>query len=180
MMKSAEAHDDTRYRTERQINSIPLVYPYGGTYKLLIGFASPVPNKDKIGLLFGVNFQYQYAQFTNISQLSQYYFIKRVTRELQNNLGRDEQPLRGQMNTEGRGDERLVFYKSIADMMTAPDYGRTPFDEEDPDWAEISEEMSPYIDAAVAGRQMFSCQAVYGGCPEGEGLMELISTLRDD
>lgn len=58
-----------------------------------------------------------------------------------------------------------------------PDYGKTPFDDEDPEWMNA---MAPYIDAATAGRQMFDCAAIYYGCPEGQGILEFITTLRDE
>ncbi|KOB65064.1 Uncharacterized protein OBRU01_23269, partial [Operophtera brumata] len=57
-------------RAKRQINSLPLVYPYGGTYKLIIGLSAPIHNSDQVALLFAANMQYQYVQFTNISELS--------------------------------------------------------------------------------------------------------------
>ncbi|CAG4935738.1 unnamed protein product [Colias eurytheme] len=195
----SDEEDD--YRMKRQINSIPLVYPYGATYKFIIGFSYPVPNKDKISLAFAVNFQYQYLQFQNISEVSRYYFIKEVSREER------------EADLEARKDERLVFYRAVADMleskgmngpdcvlraiceaaqypvdedglvgellhiMLTPDYGKTAFDEEDPDYIEA---MSPYIDAAVAGRQMFDCAFIYHKCPQGQGVLELISALHDD
>ncbi|CAG9791032.1 unnamed protein product [Diatraea saccharalis] len=65
----------------------------------------------------------------------------------------------------------------IIHILLKPDYGRSPFDEKDPDW---EENMAPYTDAATAGRQMFNCAYVYNGCPEGQGIMELISILRDE
>ncbi|XP_072938393.1 uncharacterized protein [Epargyreus clarus] len=186
-------------RVKRQINALPLVYPYGATYKLLLGFALPVP-KDK-NLVFAINFQYQYIQFQNISQLSKYYFIKEVAREQRD------------ADLVARKNERLAFYRSMADILNSkgmngfecvlraiceaaqypvleeglvgelihilltPDYGRTPFDEEDLD---EKENMAVYQDAAVAGRQMFNCAAIYSGCPEEQGLMELISYLSDE
>lgn len=58
-----------------------------------------------------------------------------------------------------------------------PDYGRTAFTDEDQTW---EESMAPYKDAAIAGRQMFSCAYIYSNCPEGEGIMELISVLRNE
>ncbi|XP_039758673.1 uncharacterized protein LOC120632749 isoform X2 [Pararge aegeria] len=192
-------HED--FREKRQINGLPLVYPYGGTYKLLIGFAAPVPNEDHINLLFSANFQYQYLQFQNISQLSQYYFINTVSREQ-----RDADIL-------SRREERIVFYKSVADLLEmkgmggqdcvlraiceaaqypvheealvgemlhillTPDYGHSPFEEQDPDWEEA---MSMYRDAATAGRQMFDCGYIYSGCPQGQGILDIITALRDE
>ncbi|KOB77106.1 putative rhipicephalus family xiv [Operophtera brumata] len=73
----------------------------------------------------------------------------------------------------------MLVYNTLPrlERQCIPDYGRTPFDEQDPEWEET---MSPYKDAAVAGRQMFSCASIYSGCPEGQGVLELISTLRDE
>lgn len=73
--------------------------------QLLVGFAAPVPNDDNISLLFGVNFQYQYLQFQNITQLSKYYFINTVSRE-----ERDA-------DIAARRDERIVFYKAVAELL---------------------------------------------------------------
>ncbi|XP_068622745.1 uncharacterized protein [Battus philenor] len=201
LLQKTDSHKKDDYRTRRQINSLPLVFPYGGTYKLLIGMTTPVRSEDYINLVFAINFQYQYVQFQNISELSQYYFIKTVAREQRD------------MEVEERKDERLVFYKSVADLLQmkgmngpdcvmraiceaaqypvseeglvgevlhillTPDYGRSAFDEDDPDWYDT---MSPYIDAAIAGRQMFNCASIYFNCPQGQGILELISTLRDD
>ncbi|XP_013200802.2 uncharacterized protein LOC106143301 [Amyelois transitella] len=188
-------------RTKRQINSLPLVYPYGATYKFIVGFGCPVPTKEKLGLSFAANFQYQYSQFTNITQLSQYYVFNQISREQR------------EADWAARRDERLTFYTAVADLLNTkgfngqecvlraiceaaqypveeeglvgelihilltPDYGHTPFDNDDPAWVEA---MSVYNDAATAGRQMFSCSYIYSGCPEGQGVMELISVLRDE
>ncbi|CAK1542051.1 unnamed protein product [Leptosia nina] len=187
-------------RVTRQVNSLPLVYPYGATYKLILGMSAPVKSKDYVSLAFVMNFQYQYIQFQNISQLSRYYIIKEVSREER------------EADILARKDERLIFYRAVAvllemkgmngedcvyraicetaqfpvgddglfgeifHVLLTPDYGRNRFDE-DPDWRE---EMSPYLDAATAGRQMFDCSYVYHKCPEGEGVLELISALRDE
>ncbi|XP_034833456.2 uncharacterized protein [Maniola hyperantus] len=189
------------FREKRQVNGLPLVYPYGGTYKLLIGFAAPVPNDDHINLLFSANYQYQYLQFQNISQLSQYYFINTVSREQRD------------ADLESRRDERIVFYNSLADLLEmkgmngqdcllraiceaaqypvheealvgeilhillTPDYGHSPFEEQDQEWQEA---MSIYSDAATAGRQMFDCGYIYSGCAWGQGILDIISTLRDE
>ncbi|CAH2087608.1 unnamed protein product [Euphydryas editha] len=200
-LKSEEKNEEPNIREKRQINSLPLVYPYGATYKLLVGLAAPVPNKDHISLIFAANFQYQYLQFMNISELSRYYFIKEVSRE-----ERDADIL-------ARSDERLTFYKSVANMLQmkgmngqdcvlraiceaaqypvqeealvgevlhillTPDYGHSPFENKDEEW---EEEMAVYKDAATAGRQMFNCGYIYNGCPQGQGVLDLITTLRDE
>ncbi|CAK1542052.1 unnamed protein product [Leptosia nina] len=191
--------DSKELRVKRQANSLPLIYPYGGTYKLVMGFSCPVPNKDMVPMSFVVSFQYQFVQFQNISELSKYYIIKEVSRE-----ERDA-------NLVGRRDERQAFYTSVVDLMESkgyngedcvlrslceaaqhpldedglvgellhilltPDYGRTEF-VEDPEWKET---MATYLDATTAGRQMFNCGFIYNKCPEGEGILELISTLED-
>ncbi|KAG6451069.1 hypothetical protein O3G_MSEX006920 [Manduca sexta] len=161
----------------------------------------PIQNNDNVALSFAANFQYQYVEFQNISELSQYYFIKQVSREQR------------EADILSRRDERLIFYKSIAEMLTSkgmngvdcvlraiceaaqypveeegfvgeilhilltPDYGKSPFDDVDPEWEEL---MSPYKDAATAGRQMFDCVSIYSACPEGQGVLEFITTLRDE
>ncbi|RVE47600.1 hypothetical protein evm_007697 [Chilo suppressalis] len=201
-LKFLQNQYEEEIRSKRQINPpLILVYPYGSTYKLLIGFTTPVPNKDHINFAFAANFQYQYIQFQNISNLSQYYAIKTVSREQR------------EADLLARRDERPIFYKSVTDMLNSkgfnglecvqraiceaaqytieeegligeilhilltPDYGRSPFEEKDPYWDDM---MAPYKDAATVGRQMFSCAYVYSGCPEGQGIMELISILRDE
>ncbi|CAH2208539.1 jg25467, partial [Pararge aegeria aegeria] len=58
-----------------------------------------------------------------------------------------------------------------------PDYGHSPFEEQDPDWEEA---MSMYRDAATAGRQMFDCGYIYSGCPQGQGILDIITALRDE
>ncbi|KAJ2949439.1 hypothetical protein O0L34_g15357 [Tuta absoluta] len=189
-----------KWREKRQINSIPLVYPYGATYKLLVGFSLPVPMKE-ISLAFGVNFQFQYVQFQNISELSRYYFYNTVSRQQR------EATLKEKRN------ERLTFYKAFEDLVTSkgmngrdcvlqaiceaaqvpveeeglfgeivhtlltPDYGHTPFEDSDLEWKEA---ISQYKDAATAGRQMFHCPSIYNGCPEGQRVMELVTKLTEE
>ncbi|KAH9629737.1 hypothetical protein HF086_009864 [Spodoptera exigua] len=163
---AANDEEEHKAMVKRQINSVPLVYPYGGTYKLIIGLSAPIKSEDYVSLAFAANFQYQYVQFQNISELSQYYFIKTVSREQR------------EAELAARKDERLTFYTAVADMLRSPDYGKTAFDDnkdEDLDYL-----MSPYNDAATAGRQMFNCASIYSGCPEGQGLMEMFSILRDE
>ncbi|XP_050668083.1 uncharacterized protein LOC126967592 [Leptidea sinapis] len=194
--------EDEEERFKRQINSLPLIYPFGATYKLIIGFSAPIQTKEKyMSVAFVVNFQYIYSQFSNITQLSRYYFIKEVSREQ-----RDAE-------LAARKDERLVFYKAVADMLEmkgmngedcvlraicesaqypvedqglvgevlhilmTPDYGRSPFEDEDQDWAM---DMSTYTDAATAGREMFNCASIYSKCPQEQGLLDLISFLKDE
>ncbi|KAL0821268.1 hypothetical protein ABMA28_005868 [Loxostege sticticalis] len=200
-LETFPARNKEDFRSKRQVNSLPLIYPYGATYKFIVGLSTPVQNKDNVQFAFAANFQWQYTEFTNISQLSQYYFIKTVSREQR------------EADLLHRRDERLTFYRSLTEMLTAkgmnghdcvlraiceaaqypveeeglvgeilhiiltPDYGRTPFDDEDPYW---EESMSEFTDAAIAGRQMFNCASIYEGCPEGQGVMELISVLRDE
>ncbi|XP_023936374.2 uncharacterized protein LOC112044686 [Bicyclus anynana] len=189
------------FRDKRQVNGLPLVYPYGGTYKLLIGFALPVPSEDHINLLFACNFQYQYLQFQNITELSRYYFINTVSREQ-----RDAELV-------SRRDERIVFYRAMAELLEmkgmngqdcvlraiceaaqypvheealvgevlhillTPDYGHSSFEELEPEWQEA---MSTYNDAATAGRQMFDCGYIYSGCPQEQAILDIITTLRDE
>lgn len=40
--------------------------------------------------------------------------------------------------------------------------------------------MSVYIDAATAGRQMFDCGAVYSACAQGDGVLDIITALKDE
>ncbi|XP_049871732.1 uncharacterized protein LOC126370740 [Pectinophora gossypiella] len=195
--KSFIGEEDLRHK--RQVNSIPLVYPYGATYKLLIGLTVPVPNKDKISLAFAANFQYQYVQFQNITELSQYYFIKQVAREERDAVMKKKR------------NERLTFYRAFANLLDSqgvdgrecvlrticeaaqypveeeglvgemmhilltPDYGHSEFEDADPEWEAA---ISQYKDAAIAGRQMFSCASIYSAC-FGQGVLDLITTLRD-
>lgn len=58
-----------------------------------------------MSLAFAANFQYQYVQFQNISELSRYYFIKTVSREQR------------EAEIAARKDERLTFYTAVADML---------------------------------------------------------------
>ncbi|KAI5643901.1 DM4/DM12 family domain-containing protein [Phthorimaea operculella] len=187
---TAETYRNTTLdlRAKRQVNSLPLVFPYGAVFKFVIGLSMPIPITDGIAVGYGANLQFQYQQIQNISELSQYYFIKTVARE-----ERD-------LDVQHRADERLVFYKSVASLVDSrgingnecmlraiceaaqypveeeglvgeiihilltPDYGKSPF-EDAPDW---DGPMAAYKDAATAGRQMFSCPAIYSKCPEGE------------
>ncbi|XP_035447422.2 uncharacterized protein LOC118274139 [Spodoptera frugiperda] len=198
---AADDEEEHKAMVKRQINSIPLVYPQGGTYKFIIGLSAPIKSEDYVSLAFAANFQYQYVQFQNISELSRYYFIKTVSREQR------------EAEIAARKDERLTFYTAVADMLRSkgfngeecvyraiceaaqypveeeglvgeiihilltPDYGKTAFDDKDED---LEYMMAPYNDAATAGRQMFNCASIYSGCPEGQGLMEMFSVLRDE
>ncbi|XP_075979525.1 uncharacterized protein LOC142978824 [Anticarsia gemmatalis] len=198
---TADDEEEHKLRTKRQINALPLVYPYGATYKLIVGMSAPIKSEDYISLAFAANFQFQYLQFQNNTEISQHYFIKTVSREQR------------EADILSRRDERLTFYKTAAEMMRmkgmdgdecvlraiceaaqypveeeglvgelihillTPDYGRSPFDEKDQEFEDM---MSPYNDAATAGRQMFNCPSIYPGCPEGQGVMEMISILREE
>lgn len=73
--------------------------------QLIIGFSAPIKAEDYISLAFAANFQYQYVQFANITELSQYYFIKTVSREQR------------EADIAARRDERLTFYTAVADML---------------------------------------------------------------
>ncbi|CAB3244848.1 unnamed protein product [Arctia plantaginis] len=201
VISASQDEEEHKNMVKRQINSLPLVYPYGATYKLIIGLSAPIKAEDYISLAFAANFQYQYSQFQNISEVSRYYFIKTVSREQR------------EADLEARKDERYTFYRSVADMLRSknmdgdecvfraiceaaqypveeeglvgeilhilltPDYGKSPFDEKD---QYLEDLMSPYNDAAIAGRQMFNCPSIYPRCPEGEGLMEMFSVLREE
>ncbi|XP_022129824.2 uncharacterized protein LOC111003552 [Pieris rapae] len=194
------ADEESEDRTKRQINALPLVYPYGAIYKLILGLTTPIPTKDHVNLAFLLNFQYQYMQFQNISQLSKYYIIKDVSREER------------EADWSSRYDERLVFYNSFADMLEmkglsgqdcvqraiceaaqfsvsddglfgeiihvllTPDYGKNLL-VEDSTW---KDDMASYIDAATAGRQMFECSYIYNNCPEARSVLDLISMLTDE
>lgn len=68
---------------------------------------APIPSKEHITVAFAANFQYQYIQFTNITQLSRYYAINQISRDQ-----RDTDLLH-------RREERLVFYRSFANMLDA-------------------------------------------------------------
>ncbi|CAG9130159.1 unnamed protein product [Plutella xylostella] len=200
LVLSMEAIDDEHYRTKRQLNSLPIVYPYGGTIRFILGFVMPVPNEDMIGVIFGASFLYQYNQIQNISDISKYYPIKTISREQR------------EAEWDRRRDERLTFYKAVEELLNVkgfhgrecvlraiceaaqfplehealfgeilhiiltPNYGRSALEDDASWWSS----MGDYVDAYTAGRQMFSCHYLYSGCPEGEGLLELVSLLKDE
>ncbi|XP_022129899.2 uncharacterized protein LOC111003602 [Pieris rapae] len=197
LLHEVYAEDFGESRIKRQVNSLPLVYPYGGTYKLVMGFSAPIPNSDKIPINLVVSFQYQYVQYANISELSRYYFIKEISREERDAdlvVRRDERLVFYQsaieaLDSKGFNGEQCVYralceaaqhpveddglFGEVVHILLTPDFGVTDFDE-DPQWKET---MEPYIDASVAGRQMYNCAFLYNKCPEGEGILEFISVL---
>lgn len=65
----------------------------------------PIKSEPFINLAFAANLQYQYAHFQNISDLSQYYFIKEVSREER------------EADIRSRRDERLTFYKALIGLL---------------------------------------------------------------
>ncbi|XP_044018824.1 uncharacterized protein LOC122859366 [Aphidius gifuensis] len=168
------------------LHSPPIVYPYGGTLKLLVGIASPISMGGRI-LVYGQNFQVQYALPTNATFFTNYYSSLKKRRKRSSSYSHErtlfyqflEQELQ-RWGANGKScmmksiceacstplrDEGLVG--EILNVILTPDYGNSS--------SYVDEN---YLQAAETGRRGNDCSVIYSECPEGYGLLEKISRIQ--
>ncbi|CAH0553692.1 unnamed protein product [Brassicogethes aeneus] len=171
-----------------------LVYPFGGTFKIVISVGLPVMLGIKQSMAIGWNLQWQYPCATNITQLEQSYppVVGRHSREKRDNRPSDRLlAYRGFENILDRhginGQECLLrsicenavqstfheangLYGKLIHIALTPDYGDG---EIEPDLDAV------YTDAQRAGEYGVDCRTLYPDCHyEGNrGLLDVISIL---
>ncbi|XP_047361157.1 uncharacterized protein LOC124953606 [Vespa velutina] len=164
--------------------SPPLLYPFGGTIKLVVGFAVPIKLAGRI-LVYGQNFQFQYAlpqNATFFSNLSQNRVFSRRRRDL-DWYGRDLLFNTLEQNFQRYGlNGRECLKKSICEAVVDPliDEGLigellhlllTPEHAEDPSFPE------DFLQAAEIGQRNENCSKIFSSCPEGQGFLDRISRV---
>ncbi|KAK2586393.1 hypothetical protein KPH14_010680 [Odynerus spinipes] len=128
----------------------PLVYPLGGTIKLVIGFAVPVQLAGRI-LVYGQNFQFQYALPQNATFFSNL---------LENGRG-DSSRRRRDLDVNGR----TAVFDVLEQNFRRPEHAEDPSFPED------------FLQAAEAAKGDKDCSAIYPACPEGQGFLDRITRV---
>ncbi|XP_058792696.1 uncharacterized protein LOC131665095 [Phymastichus coffea] len=169
----------------------PLVYPFGGTLKLLVGHAMPIALPGRT-LSYSQNLQFQFALPQNASFFADYFTARTgARRRRQTELLHERATFYGYLQREvhrrggpGKecvkrsicesaetplGDQGLVG--EILQVLLTPDYGY-----EGQGGARALDE--DYLAAAQRGRRTGDCGRAYD-CPKGFGLLDHISRLHE-
>ncbi|KAJ8921367.1 hypothetical protein NQ315_002982 [Exocentrus adspersus] len=187
-----------------QRNRRYLVFPNGGTFKLVIGIAIPVKLGPMQTMAVGWNFQYQYAAPTNITQLRNYPPIvsgrardKREDRETQENKEEEQKSdralfysgIESVLNNEGI-DGRACILRSICENAVDSAfheanglYGHLLHIALTPSYGdgETDPDLDPvYLEAQKAGEYGVECDSLYSDCNYGNGLLDLFSVVEND
>ncbi|KAI4486679.1 hypothetical protein M0804_006049 [Polistes exclamans] len=126
--------------------SPPLLYPFGGTIKLVVGFAVPIELAGRI-LVYGQNFQFQYAlpqNATFFSNLSQNRVFSRRRRDL-DRYG------------------RVLLFNTLEQYFQRPEHAEDPSFPED------------FLLAAKVGQKYEDCSRIFSSCPAGQGFLDRIT-----
>ncbi|XP_029158776.1 uncharacterized protein LOC114931032 [Nylanderia fulva] len=160
----------------------PIVYPFGGTIKLIVGYAVPVQISGRT-LVYGQNFQFQYTMPPNATFFTK--FFENSSRRRRENVNWDERMTIYRLLEEGfdrRGiDGRECMKKSICEAAIAPleDEGLvgellhllfTP-------QGNNSSLNSEYLEALEFGRKNYDCSLIYKSCLYGQGILDQISKV---
>ncbi|XP_011166358.2 uncharacterized protein LOC105200483 [Solenopsis invicta] len=171
------------FRSKRQIlYPPPIVYPYGGTFKLIVGFAVPVKLSGRI-LVYGQNFQFQYLLPQNATLFTE--FFSSSSRRRRESVSWNERMTVYRLleeEFERRGiDGRECMKKSICETAAMPleDEGLvgellhllfTPRESDTPLDSE-------YLQALERGREYHDCSRIYKSCLPGQGILDQISKI---
>ncbi|KAB0797489.1 hypothetical protein PPYR_08482 [Photinus pyralis] len=183
-------------RGESDINRVKralLVAPMGGVFKLVIGVAIPIHLGLKQSMVYGLNFQFQYAQPQNVSQLKVYPPIISRKREKREEMFNDRAvayaALESLMDRYYKIDGRACLLRSICEnamqslhseengvygkimhVLLTPNYGNRG----------INSGLNPlYLEAFTAGKYGVDCISLYPSCPYGHGILDIITTLAE-
>ncbi|XP_043504612.1 uncharacterized protein LOC122525750 [Polistes fuscatus] len=174
---------DRNLREKRNLlYSPPLLYPFGGTIKLVVGFAVPIELAGRI-LVYGQNFQFQYAlpqNATFFSNLSQNRVFSRRRRDL-DRYGRvllfntlEQYFQRNGLN--GRECIKKSICEAVADpLINEGLIGEllhlllTPEHAEDPSFPE------DFLLAAKVAQKYEDCSRIFSSCPAGQGFLDRIT-----
>ncbi|XP_023012620.1 uncharacterized protein [Leptinotarsa decemlineata] len=166
-----------------------VIFPRGGSYKMVIGIGTPLKLGSKQSMSIGWNFQMQYAVPTNLTQIQTYppnytgrrkrgllesdrSMIYRGFEDVLNGAGIDGKAciLRSicenamdSMNHEANGLFGLLFHIAFT-----PSYGD----------GQIDPDLDPeYLDAQKAGEYGVDCSTLYANCSWGDGILGLFTIL---
>ncbi|XP_043462682.1 uncharacterized protein LOC122498816 [Leptopilina heterotoma] len=172
-------------RKRQSLYSPPLVYPNGGIFKLLAGVAVPIALPGRT-LVFGQNFQFQYAAPPNASFFTDFFsrtLHRRRRRE--NGISLDRQIVYEffESEFERRGlSGRDCLKRSICEATEIPlkeeglvgellEVLLAPIHKAFPD--------NDYSEAMKAGKQGVDCLQLYSSCPHGYGILDHISRVNN-
>ncbi|XP_076283262.1 uncharacterized protein LOC143210357 [Lasioglossum baleicum] len=160
----------------------PLVNPFGGTFKLLIGVAVPVQIPGRT-LVYGQNIQFQYSLPDNATFFTN--FFEGLSRR-RRNAGWNERAavydiLKSELDRKGI-DGKSCLKRDICEAAATPlkDEGligellHLLFSPDDGNVLDMDQE---YLDATAAGRRHENCSTIYSLCPDGLGILDRISTV---
>ncbi|EFN88510.1 hypothetical protein EAI_03139 [Harpegnathos saltator] len=129
----------------------PIVYPFGGTFKLVVGFAVPVELSGRI-LVYGQNFQFQYALPPNATFFTEFFEGASSSRRRRASVSRDE---------------RMTVYGLLEGEFERPQAQE----------AANSSVDSEYLEAFEFGRSNHDCSRIYRSCLPGQGILDQISSV---
>ncbi|XP_051156493.1 uncharacterized protein LOC127278709 [Leptopilina boulardi] len=172
-------------RSKRQtLYSPPIVYPNGGIFKLLVGISVPIALPGRT-LVFGQNFQFQYAAPPNASFFTDFFskssHRRRRRRETEISLDRKIAYEFFESEFERRGlSGRDCLKRSICEATEIPlkeeglvgellEVLLTPIHGSFPN--------NDYFEAMKAGEQGVDCLQLYSSCPHGYGILDYISRI---
>ncbi|KAL6255355.1 hypothetical protein P5V15_013693 [Pogonomyrmex californicus] len=163
----------------------PIVYPYGGTFKLVVGFAVPVQLSGRI-LVYGQNFQFQYLLPQNATFFTEFFENASSSRRRRESVSWDERMtvyrlLEEEFDRRGvNGKECMKKDICEAATMSLENEGLveellhlllTPQQRND------SSLDSEYIQALQFGQGNHDCSRIYNSCPFGQGILDQISEI---
>ncbi|XP_017876743.1 uncharacterized protein LOC108623015 [Ceratina calcarata] len=174
-----QASGNELLREERQaVYPPPLVYPFVGMFKLVVGLAMPVKLSGRT-LSYGQNIQFQYALPDNASFFTDYFdgTYRRRKRSSWDERTPVYDILRQELDRRDI-DGKECLKKNICEAAASPlrdegligellDLLLTPgptMDEE-------------YLEAATIGRNRENCSMIYSTCPDGLGVLDRISII---
>ncbi|XP_043589146.1 uncharacterized protein LOC122570638 [Bombus pyrosoma] len=179
-MRQIQCNDDEQ---RQALYPPPLVYPFGGIFKLVVGMAVPVQLSGQI-LVYGQNFQFQYMLpdnatfFTNFFQTSSQ---RRRRTASWNERAYVYDILQQELNMR-HIDGKACLKKNICEAAS------TSLKDEGligelmhllltPDHEDASMMDDDYLEAAMAGRRQENCSMIYSTCPAGQGILDRISSI---
>ncbi|XP_973451.2 uncharacterized protein LOC662247 isoform X2 [Tribolium castaneum] len=165
-----------------------LYFPNGGTFKLVLGFATPVKLGLKQSMAWGWNFQFQYAEPQTPNNTRIYPPIvgrSRIKRDGRNDRALFYSAIEDILNRNGFSGRACLLrsicenalyslhheanglYGHLLHIALTPDYG---------DGKAISDLDPVYLEAKKAGEFGVDCSSLYPDC-SGSGLLDTISLL---
>nr|XP_012232279.1 PREDICTED: uncharacterized protein LOC105677940 [Linepithema humile] len=163
----------------------PIVYPFGGTFKLIVGLAVPVELSGKT-LVYGQNFQFQYVLPQNATFFTEFFENALSSRRRRESVSWDERMTVYRLleeEFERRGtDGKECMRKTICEAAIAPLENEGLVGELlhlllTPTQNSNSSLESEYLQALAFGRNNYDCSHIYKSCISGEGILDHISKI---